>query len=51
MGDSLTRVDLGTGKTAVAIAAGTEHTAVILNDGSVKAWGFNSYGQLGLGHS
>ena len=51
MGDNLTAVDLGTGKTAVAIAAGTEHTAVILNDGSVKAWGFNSYGQLGLGHS
>jgi len=51
MGDNLTPVDLGTGKTAVAIAAGTEHTAVILNDGSVKAWGFNSYGQLGLGHT
>ena len=51
MGDNLTRVDLGTGKTAVAIAAGTEHTAVILNDGSVKAWGFNTYGQLGLGHT
>jgi len=51
MGDNLTPVDLGTGKTAVAIAAGTEHTAVILNDGSVKAWGFNTYGQLGLGHT
>ena len=49
MGDNLTAVDLGTGRTAVAIAAGEFVTAVILDDGSVKVWGSNAYGQLGSG--
>ena len=31
------------------LAAGAYHTAVILNDGSVKTWGSNSHGQLGQG--
>ena len=51
MGDNLSAVDLGTGRTAVRIAAGMSHTAVILDDGSVKAWGSNTYGQLGQGNS
>jgi cysteine-rich repeat protein len=49
MGDNLPSVDLGTGKTAVAIAAGQYHTCALLNDGSVKCWGYNVYGQLGVG--
>jgi len=49
MGDNLPAVPLGTGKTAVAIAVGGAHTCALLNDGSVKCWGYNSYGQLGLG--
>ncbi len=49
MGDSLPGVDLGTSKTAVAIAAGGSHTCTILGDGSVKCWGRNGHGQLGLG--
>jgi alpha-tubulin suppressor-like RCC1 family protein len=49
MGDNLRTVNLGTNKTAEAIAAGEVHTCAILNDGSVKCWGFNGSGQLGLG--
>ncbi len=49
MGDALPRVDLGPRRTAVAIAAGTVHTCALLHDGSVKCWGDNEYGELGLG--
>ncbi|HEX4982726.1 MAG TPA: fibronectin type III domain-containing protein [Ilumatobacteraceae bacterium] len=49
MGDALPPVDLGTGRTATAIAAGLAGTCAILDDGSVKCWGANSHGQLGLG--
>jgi alpha-tubulin suppressor-like RCC1 family protein len=49
MGDSLTAVDLGTGRTAKAIAAGYQHTCVILDNESVKCWGLNDKGQLGIG--
>ena len=47
MGDNLPAVDLGTGRTAKAIAAGYQHTCVILDNESVKCWGFNFDGQLG----
>ncbi|MSP26299.1 MAG: hypothetical protein EXR75_14315 [Myxococcales bacterium] len=49
MGDYLSAVPLGTGKSAAALASGVEHTCVILNDASIKCWGRNLYGQLGLG--
>jgi len=49
MGDNLPAIDLGTGRTAVAIAAGTSHTCALLDDASVKCWGNGSQGQLGLG--
>ena len=49
MGDALPVVPLGAGRTAVAIAAGPRDTCAILDDGSVKCWGDNSYGQLGQG--
>lgn len=49
MGDSLPTVSLGTGRTAVSIAAGVAHTCAILDDGSLKCWGLNNFGQLGLG--
>ena len=34
---------------AAAVAAGREHTCALLNDGSMKCWGYNAYGQLGKG--
>jgi cysteine-rich repeat protein len=49
MGDALPVVNLGTNKTALAISARYHHTCALLNDGSVKCWGYNYYGQLGLG--
>jgi alpha-tubulin suppressor-like RCC1 family protein len=49
MGVSLPIVALGTGRTAKAIAAGTSHVCAILDDNTVKCWGDNSTGQLGLG--
>lgn len=49
MGDNLPAVDLGAGKTAYAITAGPVHACAILDGGSVKCWGKNNFGQLGLG--
>jgi cysteine-rich repeat protein len=49
MGDGLPAVDLGTGKTAVAISAGAQYTCALLGGGEVKCWGSNVSGNLGLG--
>src|SRR3546814_8390568 len=49
MGSNLPTVDLGIDRTAIAIAAGSDHTCVLLDGGEVKCWGSNNYGQLGLG--
>lgn len=32
-----------------AIAAGSTHSVAVLRDGTVYAWGYNGYGQLGIG--
>jgi alpha-tubulin suppressor-like RCC1 family protein len=39
------------GVSAIAIAAGYIHTCVIVTGESVKCWGGNSFGQLGIGHT
>jgi alpha-tubulin suppressor-like RCC1 family protein len=49
MGANLPAVDLGTGRTAVSVSLGFEHTCVLLDDGNVKCFGGNTWGQLGLG--
>ncbi|MBT3213281.1 MAG: hypothetical protein HN351_01415 [Deltaproteobacteria bacterium] len=49
MGDNLTAVDLGTGRTATAISVGQYHTCALLDNSAVKCWGWNSSGQLGQG--
>ncbi|MDB4981093.1 MAG: uncharacterized protein JWM82_1845, partial [Myxococcales bacterium] len=41
MGDHLPTVDLGTGRTAKAISAGRYATCAILDDDSVKCWGWS----------
>ena len=48
MGDTLVPIDFGFGQTVMAISTGG-HACAILADGSVKCWGSNDYGQLGLG--
>ena len=44
----LTGINLGTGRTATAISAGNYHSCAILDNASVKCWGFNNRGQLGI---
>lgn len=46
---ALGAVDLGTGRVAMAIAAGKAHSCALLDDASVRCWGSNLRGQLGLG--
>jgi hypothetical protein len=41
MGNALPFVDLGTGRTATKIAAGRYDTCAILDDGSLKCWGWS----------
>jgi len=40
---------LGSGRTAVAISLGFDHTCAVLDDGSASCWGVGSDGQLGNG--
>jgi cysteine-rich repeat protein len=42
-------IDLG--GSATAIAARQDVTCALLTDGSVRCWGFNGNGELGLGHT
>jgi hypothetical protein len=48
MGNALPFVDLGTGRTATALSSGRYHSCAILDDGSVKCWGFRTLTGLPL---
>jgi len=48
MGDNLPTVNLGTGRTAIAIDTGDLHTCAILDNNTVKCWGHNVNGDLGM---
>ncbi|MBL6732678.1 MAG: putative Ig domain-containing protein, partial [Candidatus Poseidoniaceae archaeon] len=48
---SSTAIDLGTGRTAVALGGGKYHVCAILDNGEAKCWGRDNYGQLGDGGS
>ena len=49
MGDALPTVNLGTGRTALDIETNSDHTCARLDNNTVKCWGYNNAGQLGLG--
>jgi hypothetical protein len=49
MGDDLPPISLGAGRSAVGISVASRHTCALLDDGSVKCWGSNGSGELGLG--
>lgn len=51
MGASLPAIDLGPGRTAAEVRCGERHVCTRLDDGSVKCWGYNNAGQLGLGNT
>ena len=41
--------NLGTDRTAVSVSGGSSHNCAILDNGGLKCWGSNLYGQLGIG--
>ncbi|MBL6807347.1 MAG: hypothetical protein ISQ54_07800, partial [Candidatus Poseidonia sp.] len=47
--DTPQTINLGSGRTAASIYAGGHYTCAILDDASVKCWGQNTDGQLGIG--
>ena len=42
------RVNLGAGRTATSVSLGIYYSCAILDDGTLKCWGQNTYGQLGI---
>ena len=49
MGDALPYIVLNENIGVREVSAGGEHTCALLNNGLIKCWGLNNYGQLGLG--
>jgi alpha-tubulin suppressor-like RCC1 family protein len=49
MGDALPAVNLGAGRSALAVGAGAEHVCALLDIRQIKCWGDNPDGELGLG--
>ncbi|MBL8019650.1 MAG: hypothetical protein JNM27_08310 [Leptospirales bacterium] len=43
--------DLTIGGTVVRVAAGGDHSSVILSNGAIRSWGSNANGQLGYGNA
>jgi len=49
--DTMVAVDLGQGRTALAVKAGSTHNCALLDNNRIKCWGENRHGQLGHGHN
>jgi len=47
--NSPVNVNLGSGRTALAVSAASEYTCALLDTGSIKCWGRNNFGQIGNG--
>ncbi len=48
MGDALPFIELGAKARVSQVAASSQHTCALLEDGRVKCWGANDAGQIGL---
>ena len=46
---NLPALDMGVGRSVVKMALGGTHSCTVLDNGQVKCWGENGWGQLGLG--
>lgn len=51
MGDNLLPIALGASRTAKQIVANTFHTCALLDNNSIKCWGFGGNGRLGQGNT
>ncbi len=51
LGANIPFIALGTGRTATKIAAGYTHSCALLDNASIKCWGQNTYGELGIGNT
>eukprot|EP01083_Nonionella_stella_P301173 1031774_1 len=51
MGDSLKTIDLGTDFIPTQIVVGWRHTCALSHSNTIKCFGDNEYGELGLGHT
>jgi alpha-tubulin suppressor-like RCC1 family protein len=49
LGDELPAVNLGKGRTVRSVALGGDSRCALLDNRSIKCWGYNNQGQLGLG--
>ena len=47
MGDALSALDLGAGRTVISGSVGSSYTCVVLDNGVLKCFGANTSGQLG----
>jgi alpha-tubulin suppressor-like RCC1 family protein len=47
MGTALPAINLGTGRTALAVSAGAEHTCALLDNAALKCWGSGDSGRRG----
>jgi len=51
MGNALPTVDLGTGRSVLAVSAGVAHTCAMLDNAAVKCWGNGGSGRRGSGNT
>ena len=45
--EALGEIDLGGGRTVIDVSLGWTHACAVLDDCSLKCWGYNGYGALG----
>ncbi len=51
MGSNLAAVNLGLGRTAKTLAVEIDTTCALLDNDTVKCWGDNTHGELGIGNT